>query len=69
MKSMQERFNEAYLKNVSQGLRKGQSIFNAVHEVDSETANELRATDIDCYYFDDRIDSFMTSVYTKWEGK
>ena len=40
-------------------LRLGQVVFNAVHEIDPAFANQARGTDYDCYYVDSKIKVFL----------
>jgi hypothetical protein len=46
-----------------QGQRKGQSLFNALYELNPEMANALRYTDADPFYQDNRISDFYTELY------
>ena len=40
-------------------LRKGQSLFNALHDLNPELANSIRCGDIDPFYDDSRISLFL----------
>ena len=66
---LEDQYIDEYLSNLEKGQRKGQAIFNAIHTVDPDTANKLRATDLDCYYFDERVKLFLEKVYEIWEAK
>ena len=68
-KTIYEKFADAYTYHIRSHIqRKGQATFNAVFNVDSEIADQLRGTDKDCFYLDSRIDEFMKVVYERWEG-
>ena len=46
--------------------RMGQHAFNTLHEVAPELANKVRATDVDPFYRDDRINKFWQFVAENW---
>lgn len=47
--------------------RKGQLYFNCLHNMDPELANELRGSDKDPFYRDDRIPAFLIIVEQRWD--
>lgn len=51
--------------NNNKSLRKGQTIFNVCYRVQSlrNKVNELRGTDKDCFYNDDKIYEFLTELF------
>lgn len=49
--------------------RKGQSYFNCLWNMDTELANELRGSDKDPFYSDDKIADFLKAVEEKWNSK
>ena len=51
---------EVYVKTY--GWREGQAAFNALHEVDPDLANDLRATRLDPFYRDDNLREFYAAV-------
>jgi len=68
-KTIYEQFDEAFRHHMSSKLeRKGQATFNAVMTIDPVLADSLRGTNIDCYYFDGKINDFMSVVYNKWSS-
>lgn len=68
MENKFELFNKMYLDYLTYGMRKGQATFNAVHYIDSETANELRGSELDCFYDDSKIGVFMHYVHSMWDN-
>lgn len=42
--------------------RLGQSIFNATYRLFPSAAIEFQGTDLDPYFHDDRVDSFLSSI-------
>jgi hypothetical protein len=44
------------------GLRMGQSLFNALYEIDGELANKIRGTNDDCFHDDSKILRFLIVV-------
>lgn len=44
------------------GLRKGQVLFNKLHEINPELANSLRGSVVDPFYRDERIPAFLSEV-------
>jgi len=67
MKNKFELFNKLYIDYITYNMRKGQATFNAVHTIDSEIANELRGTELDCFYDDSKIGVFMKYLHSKWD--
>lgn len=49
-----------------QGLRKGQSLFNALTEVDPILAKSISGTEYDCFYQDDKIKNFIYKITFSW---
>ena len=50
------------------GLRKGQSFFNALYDVDPDLADKIRDTEIDPFYTDDKLNEFLETVINTWEN-
>jgi len=42
--------------------RRGQSYFNAAHDLYPDLASPLAGTDVDCYYIDANVDAFLRAV-------
>lgn len=49
--------------------RKGQNVFNSVHSLYPDIANELRGGDTDCFYNDNKIDEFLNALFQKLAEK
>ena len=47
--------------------RKGQLYFNCLYSMDPELANELRGSDKDPFYRDDRIPAFLEIIEQRWD--
>ena len=47
--------------------RKGQALFNAIYRIHPEIANEIRATDIDPFHSDDRIEACLEFLRNRKE--
>lgn len=43
--------------------RKGQAVFNLAHFHFQEEANQLRATEYDCFHNDEKINGFMLQLF------
>lgn len=52
-----------YLDYMEKGLRKGQSTYNASHDMFPLYASELSGTEFDCFYDDTKIDIFLDKLY------
>jgi hypothetical protein len=60
-------FNEVdnlakYLKQSHPEFRLGQSLMNALREVNMELYQKITATDADCFYQDDKIPQFWEAI-------
>lgn len=49
------------------GQRPGQSYFNAIQEILPSLANQIRATDLDPYYHDERLGSCLAFILNNME--
>lgn len=62
----------AYLKAVFEAKdrypmwRMGQTYFNVLHHTRPDLSEQVRAGELDPFYNDDRIDSFLMFVVTNW---
>jgi hypothetical protein len=63
LKNEMARLTASYIKD---GQRTGQAYFNALHRVDPELANLIRTTDLDPFYRNERVQSFIRKVYEYW---
>ena len=52
----------AQLVKVNTEIRYGQAIFNAAFAMFPHAVNQLRNTEYDCYYHDDRVTKFLTQL-------
>lgn len=52
----------------SKEIRYGQSIFNESYKLYPKETNELRATEFDCFYRDDKVDIFLEKLIKKIRG-
>lgn len=43
-------------------LREGQSLMNALHEIDATAYNQINQTDADCFYADAKIAAFWEAI-------
>ena len=50
---------------IDKGLRKGQSLSNAVHILLPTISDELVGTEFDCFYDDSKYDLFKNEVYRR----
>lgn len=53
-----------YLDYMKKGLRKGQSIYNASHDMFPAFTKELNGTEFDCFYDDAKVDIFLDKLYS-----
>lgn len=49
------------------GQRLGQSLFNALYEVDRAMADNIRNTDVDPYYLDENVPAFFETILSPQE--
>lgn len=47
---------------LDKGLRRGQYLFILLYSLSADIANDIRSTEFDCFYDDDKIDGFMKKV-------
>ena len=47
--------------------RKGQFLYNSLHNENRKLANQICGTEYDPFYVDERIDLFIGYVYLNWE--
>lgn len=59
---IQIKVNAAKMIKVNTEIRYGQAIFNAAYELYPNATNELRNTEYDCYYDNDRVEKFLTKL-------
>lgn len=52
----------AKLVRVNTEIRYGQAVFVTAYAMFPYATNKLRNTEYDCYYHDDRINSFLTQL-------
>ena len=52
-----------------EGIRKGQSIFNEVHQLFPDEVNSITGTVYDCFYLDSKIDLFLEKMRQMVERK
>ena len=60
---------EAMKENVKSNQRKGQALMNAISEHDKHLYNQIKGTDLDVFYSndkDDKIDKLMEIVLNKY---
>jgi len=50
------------------GLRKGQTLFNKLNEINPNLADSLRGSVVDPFYQDERIPAFLSEV-ALWIGR
>ena len=51
------------------GIRQGQSLFNIAYDIAPEVADLLRGSNVDCFYDDVKISSFLSSLKKKLNDK
>lgn len=66
---MREKLRKKIFYYLACELRYGQSVFNAVANVDAELAGSLRGTNIDCYYIDENSYKFLYYCFCYWRDK
>ena len=49
--------------------REGQALFNALYTIDPSLANKLTNTDVDCFFDNSKIGSFLEEIDRKWKLK
>jgi hypothetical protein len=54
-----------FIHHKNPNWRKGQTIFNCLYNLYPDFANEIRATELDPFYIDDRIPQTLEYVYNK----
>jgi hypothetical protein len=47
---------------LDKNLRRGQYLFILLYSLSADIANDIRSTEYDCFYDDDKIDGFMKRV-------
>ena len=52
----------AVVMNYDPFLRWGQCVFNAAYTILPQRADELRGSDVDCFYRDDLVDAFLDEL-------
>jgi len=52
-----------YLDYMEKGLRKGQSIYNAAHDMFPKETGQLTGTEFDCFYSDEKVGVFLDKLY------
>ena len=50
-------------------LRLGQHAFNFIHDIEPDIANEIRGTDKDCFYSNDKMSEFLEEVNKLYNKK
>jgi hypothetical protein len=50
-------------------LRLGQHAFNFIHDIEPDIANEIRGTDKDCFYSNDKMSEFLEEVNKLYNQK
>lgn len=50
-------------------LRLGQHAFNFIHNIEPDIANEIRGTDKDCFYSNDKMSEFLEEVNKLYNKK
>ena len=54
----------AYFMRIQQpSWRRGQCLFNALHDLDAELADMIRGGPSDCFYRDDKIPRFWLELF------
>lgn len=53
-----------YLVYMEKGLRKGQSVYNASHDMFPREVGQLAGAEFDCFYEDTKIDIFLDKLYS-----
>ena len=48
------------------GLRRGQSLFNALAKIDVSLAKKLCGSEIDCFYNDELCGDFIIEILNEW---
>ena len=51
------------------GMRPGQAVYNKSYEIASEIARNLAGTEVDCFYTDATIDSYISRFCELLEGR
>lgn len=60
-------WKEKVWPNENKHIRKGQSLFNYLHFVNPDLANEIRATEYDCFYNDDLVPKTLKYLKENWK--
>ena len=50
-------------------LRLGQHAFNFIHDIEPDIANEIRGTDKDCFYSNNKMSEFLEEVNKLYNKK
>ncbi len=56
------KIGEIVTENLNTGNRRGQAVFNAVHQVFPNIADQLRGTEADCFHDNQAIEVFLLTV-------
>lgn len=64
--SMQVQKEAALLKGSHEQLRYGQSLMIALKNVDAELYVKVTGTEYDCFYDDDRVETFLNYLDKQW---
>ena len=49
-------------RKLNNQLRRGQCLFNALYDINPDVANNIRSTDSDCFYDDNKIETFFNEL-------
>jgi len=60
-------FQKKAESNIPPRIRRGQNLFNVLHDIKPELANSIRGSEIDPFYHDKRIPLFYEWLYLNWE--
>ena len=50
-------------------LRLGQHAFNFIHDIEPDIANQIRGTDNDCFYSNDKMSQFFEETHKLYNQK
>jgi hypothetical protein len=68
MKTFEQIIADFY-KKIDPDLRLGQQVFNYIHDVEPDIANQIRGTDKDCFYFTNKVGAFLEEANKLYNQK
>lgn len=69
MKTFEEILLEFMQSKKPDELRLGQHAFNFIYDIEPDIANQIRGTDKDCFYLNDKMSDFFEEAHKLYNQK